>query len=129
MDVVNDLWGAYAATLGRRKLAMRSGNTDRAVTVADPALDRLGRTLGSRLGHVGCLDCDVLAPESGYLVLDLNPRMGGGYPFSHLAGANVPAALVAWAGGENADPSWFRSAPDVTVSKFDGVTIVYRDAS
>ena len=36
IDVVNDLEGRYAYTLVRRKLVMRYGNTDRAVTVVDP---------------------------------------------------------------------------------------------
>ena len=128
LDIVNDLQGVYRATLARRKLTMRAGNTDRAVTVADSALEQLGRYLGGRLEHVGCLDCDVLATDGGYLVLDLNPRLGGGYPFAHLAGANVPAALVAWAGGQEADPSWLRAEPDVVVSKYDGVTIMDRGA-
>lgn len=126
LDVVNDLRGVYQATLARLKLAMRFGNTDRAVTVENPALEQLGRELGNQLGHVGCLDCDVLATDRGYLVIDLNPRLGGGYPFSHLAGANVPAALVAWACGEEANPTWLRAIPDVVVSKYDSVTIIDR---
>jgi carbamoyl-phosphate synthase large subunit len=66
----------------------------------------------------------VLATKRGYLVLDLNPRFGGGYAFSHLAGANVPSALLAWANGEKADPSWLRATPGVAVSKYEGVTII-----
>jgi len=124
LDVVNDLAGRPVCTLGRRKLAMRAGNTDRAETVADPALERLGEVLGRRLGHPGSLDCDVLATDRGYLVLDLNPRFGGGYPFSHLAGANIPAALIAWAEGKEPDPSWLRSRPGVVASKYDDLVVL-----
>jgi carbamoyl-phosphate synthase large subunit len=124
MDIVNDLAGRHVATLGRRKLAMRGGNTDRAVTVADPALDRLGQIIGRRLRHLGCLDCDVMSTDRGYCVLDLNPRFGGGYPFSHLAGANIPAALLAWASGEEPDPEWLQSRPGVVVAKYDGLSIL-----
>jgi carbamoyl-phosphate synthase large subunit len=126
-DVVNDLNGRYVCTLGRRKLDMRAGNTDRAETVADPALERLGEILGRQLRHLGSLDGDVLATHRGYCVLDLNPRFGGGYPFSHLAGANIPAALIAWASGQQPDPSWLRARPGVVVSKYDGMLITNRE--
>jgi carbamoyl-phosphate synthase large subunit len=119
LDVVNDLEGRYAATFVRRKLAMRAGETDRAETVHDERLERLGRALGERLGHVGTLDCDVMVTERGGHVLDLNPRFGGGYPFSHEAGADLPATLIAWAVGEEPDPAWLRPRPGVVAAKCD----------
>jgi carbamoyl-phosphate synthase large subunit len=124
LDVVNDLQGRYVATLARRKLVMRAGETDRAVTVVEPKVERLGRALGQRLAHVGSLDCDVLATEKGCFVLDLNPRFGGGYPFAHLAGADVPAALIAWANNEEPDPAWLRVRPGVLSSKYYGVVVM-----
>jgi carbamoyl-phosphate synthase large subunit len=124
LDVVNDLEGNYAATLIRRKLVMRCGNTDRAMTVEDHRLERLGQVIGRRLQHLGSLDCDVMMTERGPQVLDLNPRIGGGYPFSHVAGANLPAALIAWANGDAADPAWFKVRPGVVASRCDEMMIV-----
>ncbi len=124
LDVVNDLDGRYCCTFARRKLVMRAGNTDRAVTVAEPALERLGKAISQRLGHIGSLDCDVIETDRGVFVLDLNPRLGGGYPFSHLAGANLPAALIAWASGEQPDPSWLQTRPGVQACKYDGMVVV-----
>lgn len=126
LDVINDLSGRHAATLARRKLAMRAGNTDRAVSVADPRLDALGRTLGELLGHPGCLDVDVIAAGGTFRVLDVNPRLGGGYPFSHLAGADLPAALLAWAAGDEPEADWLRCRPGVVVAKYDGLTVLDR---
>src|SRR5262249_1298360 len=82
----------------------------------------LGEELGRRLAHVGNLDCDVIATEPAgcarqLQVLDLNPRFGGGYPFSHVAGANLPAALIAWANREEPDPPLLRARPDMLASK------------
>lgn len=119
LDVVNDLEATPVATFARRKIAMRAGETDRAVTVHDADLARVGHRLGAALGHVGVLDCDVFVTPRGPVVLELNPRFGGGYPFSHVAGANVPAALIAWAQGSRADPSWLQVAPDVRSAKCD----------
>ncbi|HSC29062.1 MAG TPA: ATP-grasp domain-containing protein [Vicinamibacterales bacterium] len=123
LDVVNDLDGRHLATFARLKLVMRAGETDRAVTVESDEFDRVGATIGRRLGHAGNLDCDVFLAADRLYVLELNPRFGGGYPFSHLAGANLPAALIAWASGETPDPSWLRVRPGVTAAKCDRVVI------
>lgn len=119
LDVVNDLQGRYVTTFVKRKLSMRAGETDRAVTVHEPELEALGKRLGQALGHVGNLDCDVIVGTEGPRVIELNPRFGGSYPFSHLAGANLPAALLAWALGETPNPAWLRVRENVTSAKCD----------
>jgi carbamoyl-phosphate synthase large subunit len=119
LDIINDLEGNYVTTFVKRKLAMRSGETDRAEVVLHPELEGLGETIGTALRHVGILDCDVIENEAGLHVLDLNPRFGGGYPFSHLAGANLPAALLTWARGERPDPEWLRVRPGMAAAKCD----------
>jgi carbamoyl-phosphate synthase large subunit len=50
-------------------------------------------------------------------VLEMNPRFGGGYPFSHVAGANLPAALIAWVSGQPINPDWLTIKSDVLSSK------------
>lgn len=119
LDIVNDLAGNHVATFAKRKLAMRAGETDRAVTVEHPLLGTIGRTIGEALRHVGNLDCDVFVDGDRCWVLELNPRFGGGYPFSHAAGANVPAALLAWALGRSPDPGWLKVRPAVASAKCD----------
>lgn len=123
LDVVNDLDGRYVATFARRKLAMRAGETDAAVTVESEELAGLGARIGEGLRHVGNLDGDVFLTPGGAKILELNPRFGGGYPFSHVAGADLPAALLAWAAGERPDPSWLRVKPDVLAAKCDRLVV------
>ncbi len=113
LDVVNDLHGNYITTFPKKKIAMRSGETDIAMTVDHPDLMQLGHEIAEKLGHIANLDVDVVVTQKGMYVLDMNPRFGGGYPFSHLAGANLPAAIVAWLHGEPADPANFQMAADV----------------
>lgn len=127
LDVINDLQGQYICTFVKRKLVMRAGETDQAVTVSDPRLEQLGEVIGRELGHVGNLDCDVFVNGDARFVLELNPRFGGGYPFSHVAGANLPAAIIAWTEGKEVDPSWFKIEPDVTASKCPRLVIVSND--
>jgi carbamoyl-phosphate synthase large subunit len=124
LDVVNDLDGQYACTFVKKKLAMRAGETDRAMTVRSNWLEGIGAVIGRRLGHIGVLDCDAIVTEDSCYVLDMNPRFGGGYPFSHVAGANLPAVLVAWANREQPDANWLRVEPNIMASKFDGLVVV-----
>ncbi len=117
LDVINNLQGEYVTTFAKCKLSMRGGETDSAITTNDPQLIAIGEKIGRNLKHIGNLDCDVLSGPQGYCVLEMNPRFGGGYPFSHLAGANLPAALIAWASGTPTDPNWFQIESDTLISK------------
>jgi carbamoyl-phosphate synthase large subunit len=119
LDVVNNFDGKNVASLGRRKIAMRGGETDKAVTVNDPKLFSLGSLIGKHLGHVGNLDCDVIVSDQGSYVIDMNPRFGGGYPFSHMAGANIPACLLCWATGRPVNERWLQVIPNVASAKCD----------
>src|SRR5690606_13122153 len=100
MDVLNDFEGNYIGTFAREKLAMRSGETDKAVSVIDGQIDSVGRTIGEKLKHIGILDCDVFQHNGEVYVLELNPRFGGGYPFSHEAGVNTAAIYIEWLEGK-----------------------------
>ena len=119
LDIVNDLAGHHVTTFVKRKLSMRAGETDKAITVSHPVLEAVGRRIGEALRHIGNLDCDVFVDGERFWVLELNPRFGGGYPFTHRAGANLPAALIAWAQGETVDPRWLSVQPDVATAKCD----------
>ena len=104
MDIVNDFNGQYYGTFVREKLNMRSGETDKAVSIIDQRFDAVGATISKNLKHVGSLDCDVFIANNQLYVLELNPRFGGGYPFSHEAGINTAAIYIEWLkGNKNVD--------------------------
>lgn len=105
LDVMNDLDGNNVAVSVKKKLAMRAGETDKAITVDLPEVREMGATIGRNLKHIGNLDVDIMQRANGdYCVLELNPRFGGGYPFSYEAGVNLPKAILQWLKGEKVDP-------------------------
>ena len=106
LDVMNDLEGHNVGVSVKRKLAMRAGETDKAITMDLPEVREIGRKIGESLKHVGNLDMDVMQRANGdYCILELNPRFGGGYPFSYEAGVNMPKAIIEWVKGNTVDPS------------------------
>ncbi len=113
LDVLNDFSGNYVTTFVKRKGDMRAGETDSAVTVEEPFLLRLGAEISRALRHVGNLDCDVFYDGEDAFILEMNPRFGGGYPFSHLAGANVPLFYISQVEKREVDPSVLRVRPGV----------------
>jgi len=103
LDIINDLAGNYVNTLVKVKFAMRSGSTDIAQTMFHPELAALGQKIGQALGHIGCLDVDIIQCNDQWVIIDCNARFGGGYPFSHFSGANVVQALICWLDNQKGD--------------------------
>jgi carbamoyl-phosphate synthase large subunit len=113
LDIINDLNGNYLTTIPKKKIAMRAGETDIAITVDNLELISLGEKIGRSLGHIGNLDVDLINADYGPVIIDMNARIGGGYPFSHLAGVNLPRAIISWLSGQPADPSDFNYKQDI----------------
>lgn len=120
IDVLNDLDGNFAGLVPKKKIAMRSGETDSAEVIDHIGLTRVGQALSATLKHCGNLDVDCFEMDGKVYVLEMNCRFGGQYPFSHLAGVNYPAAIVSWLRGETPPQDFFtfkvgtRGVKDIT---------------
>ena len=100
---------------------MRSGETDKAISIRDENLENIGKVIGKNLRHVGNLDCDIFYDGLDFYVLELNPRFGGGYPFSHEAGINTPAIYLDWLNGEMNIEKHNIYKADLTFAKCDRI--------
>lgn len=125
LDIVNDLNGKYITCFVKRKFGMRAGETDGAIVEDNEELKGFGAHLGDHLNHIGLMDTDVFVTEEGKIyLLEMNPRFGGGYPFSHIAGADIPRYFIALAKRSIVDPSWLQVETGVRGYKdIDIVTI------
>lgn len=120
LDVMNDLDGNNVVVSVKQKLAMRAGETDKALTVDLPEVREMGAAIGRNLKHIGNLDVDIMQRANGdYCVLELNPRFGGGYPFSYEAGVNMPLAILKWLKGEKVDTTILQPAYGKMFAKND----------
>lgn len=104
IEVLNDLNDNYVTTFAKKKIAMRSGETDIAETVNATEFEEIARNISSNLKHKALLDVDCFKTDDGKIfVLEMNCRFGGQYPFSHISGVDVPKQIVKWLAGQQTD--------------------------
>lgn len=124
VDIFNDAEGNPIRIAVKEKLAMHSGETDKAITRYDEQITRIAIRLGDKLGHIGPLDCDILKKDNKIYIIDLNPRFGGGYPATHLAGLNLLKLVVQIYLNKSIKPNYHDYLENVIVMKDIGLKIV-----
>lgn len=88
-DIYIDLiTGEVVSIFTKRKIKMRAGETDKAVSFKDPALFSLIEKFVTEAGFRGPIDMDIFEINGKYYISEVNPRFGGGYPHAFEAGCN-----------------------------------------
>ncbi len=97
LDVYVGLRGAVGCVVPRRRLAVRSGEVSKGITVKDPAIMQAGRRVAESFGPSGrgllTIQC-IVTSENRICCIECNPRFGGGAPLGIAAGADYPAWLL-----------------------------------
>lgn len=111
--------------LARRKDLMRGGDTDIATSVSAAPFREAMLGIGNLLGPSGAIDVDFRETAEGKpLVIDINPRLGGGYPFCHRAGADLPSALLRSVAGMPEVPSLLDYELGITTARREEFTVL-----
>lgn len=77
----------------KKKLLMRAGETDKAVSFKDNSLFELIETFVKEAGFSGQIDIDIFEINGKYYISEVNPRFGGGYPHAYECGCNHMALI------------------------------------
>jgi len=80
----------------RKRLEVRDGEVNKAVTSNNALVNYIRQNLAFVDGAVGCLTAQFFysANTTKIYGIEINPRFGGGYPLSYLAGANFPKWIL-----------------------------------
>lgn len=88
-DVYIDmLSGEVVSIFTKKKILMRAGETDKALSFKDPNLFNLIEKFVLEAGYRGQIDIDIFNINGQYYISEVNPRFGGGYPHAFEAGCN-----------------------------------------
>ena len=80
--------GEIVSIFTKKKLVMRAGETDKAVSFKDEKLFRLIETFVKEAGFRGQIDIDIFEIDGEYYISEVNPRFGGGYPHAYECGCD-----------------------------------------
>lgn len=88
-DCYIDLFsGETVSVFTKKKLLMRAGETDKALSFRDEALFEKIEQFINENGFRGQIDIDIFEKDGVYYFSEVNPRFGGGYPHAYACGAD-----------------------------------------
>lgn len=86
--------GEVVSIFTKKKLVMRAGETDKAVSFKDEKLFSLIEKFVKEAGYTGQIDIDIFDVDGEYYISEVNPRFGGGYPHAYECGCNHMDLIV-----------------------------------
>lgn len=86
--------GEVVSIFTKKKIAMRAGETDKAVSFKDDKLFELIEKFVNEAGYRGQIDIDIFDVDGEYYISEVNPRFGGGYPHAYESGCNHMNLIV-----------------------------------
>lgn len=91
IDIIS---GEVVSIFTKKKIKMRAGETDKAVSFKDSRLFELIELFVKEAGYTGQVDIDIFDIEGDYYISEVNPRFGGGYPHAYECGVNHIKLIV-----------------------------------
>jgi len=95
-DMYYDRSNRLRCIVPRKRILVRDGEVNKGLTVRNQIIPYLQERMSTVQGAVGCLTAQFfMHKENGSIYgIEINPRFGGGFPLSYLAGANFPKWLL-----------------------------------
>ena len=97
IDLYYDKDSSLKCVVPRIRLKVVGGESNQGVTKKNEVLDYVKERFSFLDGAIGCLTLQVFSNKLNPLDIigiEINPRFGGGYPFSLNAGANFPEFII-----------------------------------
>lgn len=121
---VDMLSNEVVSIFAKKKLVMRAGETDKAVSCKDKKIFELAERLAGKLKLRGQADIDIFEINSEYYISEVNPRFGGGYPLAFQCGCNFPRYIINNLTGKSNSPQIGGYNKDIYMMKHDTLTII-----
>jgi carbamoyl-phosphate synthase large subunit len=96
VDTYYDRNGHLKCVVPRKRIVVRAGEVNKGVTHKNEIISYIEQKLSHINNAVGCLTMQFFYNKETKRIIgiEINPRFGGGYPLSYLAGANYPKYII-----------------------------------
>lgn len=91
IDIIS---GEVVSIFTKKKILMRAGETDKAVSFKNEKLFDLIKKFVSEAGYRGQIDIDIFEVNGEYFISEVNPRFGGGYPHAYECGVDHMKLII-----------------------------------
>lgn len=115
--------GEVVSIFTKKKLKMRAGETDKAVSFKDPSLFKFIEKFVNEAGYRGQIDIDIFKVNGTYYISEVNPRFGGGYPHAYEAGCDHMKLILNNLKGEINKKNIGSYEDDIYMMKYNEVMI------
>lgn len=114
--------GELVSVFMKKKIAMRAGETDKAVSVKSEQVLNEVKKLTNIKGLYGPIDVDVFVSKSGEVFInEINPRFGGGHPHAYGCGVNFMKLILNNLEGKMNEPKFNNYKEGVMMLKYNGL--------
>lgn len=114
--------GELVSVFMKKKIAMRAGETDKAVSVKSEKVLNEVKKLTSIKGLYGPIDVDVFVSKNGEVFInEINPRFGGGHPHAYGCGVNFMQLILNNLEGKKNEPSFNNYKEGIMMLKYNGL--------
>lgn len=108
----------------KEKTKMRSGETDKSISVYNEKILQLVEKFITKTSFKGPIDIDCFQYKGDYYISEINPRFGGGYPHAYESGCNfIDYILMNLNGKSNEKFSNYNYKEGTTMMKYDNVLV------
>ena len=127
-DVYIDLIsGEVVSIFTKKKIKMRAGETDKAVSFKDQKLFDLIERFVTEVGYKGQIDIDLFIIDGEYYISEVNPRFGGGYPHAYESGCNHIKNILDNLEGKPSSKTIGNYDNDIYMMKYNEVRILKKE--
>ena len=86
--------GEVVSIFTKKKIKMRAGETDKSVSIKDDKSFGFIERFVQEAGFRGQIDIDIFEKNGEYLINEVNPRFGGGYPHAYECGVDHMRLII-----------------------------------